>query len=173
MNDKREPLRLKLTLDEFHRAYGEAESRGRAHDALKLGDEVDPGSERLERDFGNAAGYLLLARLADAEWTQSHGPRKHSPVSPWRPHWRGDPTALLVRPCEADRELHVLLGDGEGVPRRDFELFGFMLGEDAKRYPLDEALGVPAHVVPRDDLTPIPQRLSLDQLATLKPRGGR
>jgi hypothetical protein len=165
---EREPRRLKLTLDEFNQAYGEAKSRERTHDSMGLADRVNPGSDRFNRDFGNAAGYVLLARLAGAEWTQSHGPRRHSPVSPWRPHWRGDPTALLVRPDEADHELHVLMGGV--VPGRQFDLWGFMIGEDAKRYPLDENLAAPAHVVPRGDLLAVPEKLSLDHLATLMPK---
>lgn len=171
MSEPQDSLRLKLTLDECKRAYGEAKSRGRAHDALGLGDRVNPGRERLKRDLGNAAGYLLLARLANAEWTQSHGPRKHSPVSPWRPHWRSDPTALLVRPDEADHELLVLVGGA--IPGRKFELFGFMLCADAKRYPVRKMRGGFMHVVPRGDLESMPQMLSLDHLATLKPRDAR
>ena len=171
MSGQREPLRLTLTAEESRRVYGEAKSRQRSHEGMDLPDKLDPGESRFDHDSGNAAGYVLLARLAGADWTQSRGPRKHSPVSPWRPHWRRDPRSLLVRPDEADDELHVLVSGT--APGRTFELWGYMLGEDAKRYPVDDSLRLPAHVVPRADLRPIRERIALDHRATLKLRGTR
>ncbi len=174
MSEHQKDPTLCLTDDEFQSAFQEAKNRSSAHATMSLADHFNPGDKRFAYDFGNAAGYVLLARLADVEWVSSHGPRRPSPVSPWRPHWSGDPDGpLLVRPDAADDELHVLVTGS--VPGRLFTLRGYMIGEDAKQYPLDKSLREPAHVVPQDALSAMPptRPLHTNDRATLRRRGAR